>query len=92
MDKENSIKKAEDLVRQIDDAEYLMKKEKYDEAIKTAKRIKEKIKRMRKAGLEERGVYSTENLAFKLLRRAGDIGRLIDIINDSYDTKMSLKK
>ncbi len=92
MDKENAVKKAEDLVRQVDDAERLMKKEKFDDAIKAARKIKDKIKRMRKAGLEEKGVYSTENLAFKLLRRAGDIERLINIINDSYDTKMSLEK
>ena len=91
VDKENAVKKAEDLVRQIDDAEKLMKKEKYEAAIKTATRIKEKIKKMRKAGLDKRGIYSVENLSFKLLRRSGDIGRLLDIINDSYDKKMSIK-
>jgi len=87
---ENSVKKAEDLVRQIDDAEKFMKKEKYDKAIQYAKKIKDKIKKMRQSGLEERGVYSVENLAFKLLRRSGDIGRLLDVINDSYDKKMSI--
>jgi|TARA_R110000824_G_scaffold91318_3_gene222289 hypothetical protein len=90
IDMENSVKKAEDLVRQIDDAEKFMKKEKYDKAIQYAKKIKDKIKKMRQSGLEERGVYSVENLAFKLLRRSGDIGRLLDVINDSYDKKMSI--
>lgn len=92
IDKKNAVKKAEDLVRQIEDVERFMKKEKYEDAMARGKKIKDKIKRMRKSGLEARGVYSVENLAFKLLRRAGDIGNLLEMIDEAYDAQMSLEK
>ena len=47
--------------------------------------MKEKLKNMRTSGLETDGIYSIENLAFKMLRRTGYIGILNDIIDDSYD-------
>ena len=36
-------------------------------------RLKDKIKNMRRAGLEQDGEYSIENLTFKALRRLGDV-------------------
>jgi hypothetical protein len=92
VDKENAVKKAESLVHQIEDAERMLRREDFEEARTYATRIKDKIKKMRQSGLQKRGVYSVENLAFKLLRRSGDIEKLIKIINDSYDKEMSLKK
>jgi len=44
-------------------------------------RLKEKIKKIRKSGLESGGDLSTENLIFKYLRRNGFIERLIDLSN-----------
>ena len=45
------------------------KKGQYQEVITTIEKAKEKLKRMRTAGLERDGEFSVENLAFKVLRR-----------------------
>jgi len=50
-----------------------------------AKRLKEKISKMRRRGLAREGEFSVENLAFKVLRNTEAIGDLIDIISTSYD-------
>jgi len=42
-------------------------------------KIKEKIKKFRKCGLESGGEYSIENLAFKRLRNSGHLKRLNDL-------------
>jgi DNA repair protein RadC len=43
---------------------------------------------MRSTGLEEEGIYSVENLAFKLLRNSGQIGKLMNFQSDSYDKSL----
>jgi hypothetical protein len=43
---------------------------------------------MRSAGLEDEGIYSIENLAFKLLRNSSQIGKLMSLGSDSYDNLM----
>ena len=48
-------------------------------------RLKEKIGKMRKAGLDREGEFSVENLAFKVLRNTNVIETLIDEIAKSYD-------
>ena len=90
IDKENAKKKAQAIKLQIDDVERLFKKEKHDEVLKRAEEVKQKIMKMRRSGLEKGGVYSIENLAFKLLRRAKEIGKLMKFGVDSYDAKMTL--
>ena len=45
---------------------------------------------MRRAGLDRTGLYSPENLAFKILRRGGDIEKLFDIYTASSDILLSL--
>ena len=50
-----------------------------------AKRLKEKISKMRQRGLAREGEFSVENLAFKVLRNTQAIGDLIDLISTSYD-------
>jgi len=50
-----------------------------------AKRLKEKISKMRRRGLAREGEFSIENLAFKVLRNSQAIGDLIDLISTSYD-------
>ena len=54
------------------------------------RKIKEKIKKMRRCGLEQGGIFSAENLAFKLLRNEGDIDRLSSAITKEYDRQHSL--
>jgi len=84
--------KARDIEKQIDEVVELYEEDKYEEAIKQADRLKDKIRRFRKAGLEDVGEYSVENLAFKTLRRNGYLGILSDTKTNAYDKMMSLEK
>ena len=61
----------------------------YDEIIGDLKKIWNKIKEGRRSGLSKEGEYSIENLVFKLLRRNGYIGKIIDIRTKSYDEKFN---
>lgn len=54
--------------------------------------VKEKIKKMRKRGLSDKGEWSIENLTFKTLRYKGLIGDLIDHIQKLQDEELSLAK
>ena len=54
-------------------------------------RVKDKITKMRKAGLERAGEWSTENLVFKELRREGMIDQLTDRIRELEDQALSLE-
>jgi hypothetical protein len=47
--------------------------------------LKDKIRKMRSAGLKREGEFSVENLAFKTLRNDGSIGELIDAITNAYN-------
>ena len=76
-------------------------KAKYEEFVEAAKEIKEgdlaeklldKIKKMRKAGLEKGGEFSVENLVFKKLRNNGIIGKLMNIRKEKIDKKLSLEE
>ena len=62
----------------------------YEDSFTMASQLKEKIKKMRKGGLEKSGIYSPENLAFKMLRRSGDIEQLFAIYTEAYDQLYSL--
>lgn len=53
--------------------------------------VKEKIVKMRKAGLERAGEWSAENLAFKTLRNLGLIDMLSDKIRELEDQSLSLE-
>ena len=54
-------------------------------------RLKAKIRNMRKTGLEGAGQYSVENLAFKVLRRSEELGRLSDLKAKAYDELMTIQ-
>jgi predicted nucleotidyltransferase len=54
------------------------------------RRLKEKIKKMRGCGLETKGIFSPENLAFKKLRNDLVIDRLSRAITKEYDRQFSL--
>ena len=54
-------------------------------------RVKEKVKRMRQAGLETGGEFSVENLAFKVLRRNGYLQKLYGTADERLDTELSLE-
>lgn len=58
--------------------------------VKELKLVKDKIVKMRKSGLASGGEYSTENLAFKILRNQGYITRLQKSIVDKQDASLGL--
>lgn len=75
-------------------------KAKVDEIKEAANRVKDsevatellnKLYEMRKAGLEDVGEFSTENLAFKKLRDAGVLDKLRKMKKDQIDKQLSLE-
>lgn len=54
------------------------------------KRVFDKIKKMRRSGLDAHGEFGVENLAFKILRNEGYIGRISDAYNRQQDLELSL--
>lgn len=56
---------------------------------KRAKKLKEKLMKMRKEGLAGKGEFSVENLAFKSLRNDETINKLNELIIKSYDYMFS---
>ncbi len=93
VDHEDVVKKAESFKREfdlLDDALDNIRDEKEFSLInRRAKKLKEKIMRMRKEGLAGKGEFSVENLAFKNLRNDQTIARLNDLIIKSYDLMYS---
>jgi len=90
IDEATTQKKVEAVVKELDKLRSLYDNKLYEQSLEAAQRVKDKIGRMRKGGLERAGIYSPENLAFKMLRRSGDIEKLFDIYTKSYDKVFSL--
>lgn len=83
-------KKSKNIAMQIAELEKIKDQK---EVLKLSEKIREKIRRMRKSGLEtKKSQYSTGNIAFKVLRRNGLLDKLADIKNKSYDSTMSIKE
>jgi hypothetical protein len=87
IDDRKIMEKGEEYAKLIDDLE--SNKEKKDISIKVDE-LKKKIKHFRQSGLESGGEYSYENLTFKLLRRNGYIGKLLNLKNNIIDKKLSI--
>lgn len=83
-------KKAEAIARQIEHLFEMFKNEEFKEAYEYADKVKVKIARMRQLGLSDQGIYSPENLAFKMLRNAGYLEKLSALKIEAYDKMMSL--
>ena len=92
LDRASATKKMKQIAREVDKLSSLYDNERYEESFDMATRIKEKLKRMRRAGLERSGIYSPENLAFKMLRRSGDIEQLFAIYTGAYDHLYSVEQ
>jgi len=84
----------------LDDAAIEAKKDSMLHDIETAmlskdlnklRTVKEKITKMRKAGLERAGEWSTENLVFKILRNLGLIDQITEKIRELEDQELSLE-
>ncbi len=92
IDYANVRKKAEEVSDRIDHIEKMMIDDEGEEVLDAVDRLKAKIRRMRKAGLEGAGQYSVENLAFKVLRRSEELRRLSDLKAKAYDELMSIEQ
>ena len=86
---------------QVDDAAVEAKKDSVMHDIETAmlsknlmklRAVKEKITKMRKAGLERAGEWSVENLVFKILRNLGLIDQITEKIRELEDAELSLEQ
>lgn len=81
--------KSADLMNSIDDLVDMKDRgvflEKYN-------RLKDKIKKMRQSGLENEGEFSSENLAFKVLRNTGYLGKLVDLKTDYLTQELSMNE
>ena len=85
-------KKSDDIETQVNLIRYIIQKGNYKSALKAIERLKEKIRRMRKAGLDSpKQEFSPENIAFKILRREDILQKLNDMKYDAYDQLMSIK-
>lgn len=82
-------KKAESLMDQIDRALALFRQKKYTDTVRYVDKLKEKIRKFRKAGLDRAGEFSSENIAFKVLRRNNYLERLSNLKHMAYDKLMS---
>jgi hypothetical protein len=89
IDLKTTEKKAETVAVFIDHLQDMFRKGEFESTYNFAGKIKGKIARMRRAGLDKEGVYSPENLAFKMLRNAGLLEKLSSIKILSYDRMMS---
>ena len=68
-------------------------KKEYEKAIRCIERVKQKIRDMRKVGLEsEEAEFSPENIAFKILRRDEVLGKLSDLKRIAYDKMMAISE
>jgi predicted nucleotidyltransferase len=90
IDLPSTEKKAEAIAKSIDHAEGLLKDGKAEEAYEYASKIKNKVSNMRSAGLSNEGIYSAENLAFKMLRNSKYLEKLSNIKINAYDKMYSL--
>jgi hypothetical protein len=86
---------------QIDDAAVEAKKDGIMRDIESAmlskdllklRAAKEKVTKMRKAGLERAGEWSVENLVFKILRNLGLIDQISEKIRELEDQQLSLEQ
>tara|TARA_R110000751_G_scaffold11771_5_gene40946 strand:+ start:10930 stop:13533 length:2604 start_codon:yes stop_codon:yes gene_type:complete len=92
IDKSDIKSKAEGYLSSIPQLEKMYDEGKYKEVISTIDQIKERIRNMRSSGLEKGGLYSVENLAFKVLRRSDFVEELNTLKTNAYDAMMSLKE
>lgn len=84
-------KKAESIATCIEHLYDMFKDKDYKEAYEFAGVLKDKIARMRKSGLDKEGIFSPENLAFKMLRNSGYLEKLSTLKIKIYDKMMSLQ-
>jgi len=90
IDVEQIINKAESIAEEIEAVSDLFLQKKYRESYQYSIKLKEKLKKLRSSGLEKDGVYSIENMAFKVLRNNDYLQKLSTLKTVSYDRMMSM--
>jgi hypothetical protein len=85
IDKETVTKKYNTILNTLSDIE-----KSSENQIEKLDKLKEKVKKMRKSGLESKGEFSTENIVYKLLRRNEIMKKISDLTKDIYDKKMTI--
>ena len=85
--KADSFKKELDLLEEVLDN--ISDEKEFSLVNKRAKKLKDKLMKMRQDGLASKGEFSIENLAFKTLRNDDTIAKLNDLIIKSYDRMFS---
>ena len=63
-----------------------------EEKLKRINKLKERIRKFRRSGLDKGGEYSVENLTFKVLRMNNYLKKLSDLKKNTYDEMMSLEE
>ena len=80
--------KAKTIMMNVDDIEEESEEDNYDAFDEKISKVWKKIKDYRQSGLEsESGEYSVGNLVFKLLRRNGYIGKIMELKRKVYDNQ-----
>ena len=91
IDFETAKKKAEDVEDRYFRLKALFNNKKYEEVAIGVERVKQKIRDMRKVGLEsDKMEFSAENIAFKILRRAKILDGLSKLKYNAYDQSMTV--
>lgn len=88
IDVNNIRQKTSDFINIIDDIPKIKNTKKILEVIEF---LKEKIRKYRQSGLQNYGVYSTENLVFKLLRNYGYLDKLSKYKEQIINNKLTLE-
>ena len=92
IDSKKILSKAKNWMSQIDRFEVDAKREDPDAVLKNIEKFKNKMKKYRGSGLEDKGEYSYENLTFKFLRRNGYLKKLNDVRNYLIDKNLTLEE
>jgi len=90
IDAKKVSQKANNIIDAMGEIYQSYKEKEYDKVIRRIQTLKEKIKKMRQAGLDREGEYSYENIAFKVLRRMEYLDKLNELETLSYDKSLTL--
>jgi antitoxin component YwqK of YwqJK toxin-antitoxin module len=91
IDRETIKKKVKQFEGEYNRILKLYKEEKYEETRKALDKIKDKIKKYRKAGLDKGGEMATENLVFKTMRRSGLMEKIYDLGLETTDKEYTIE-
>lgn len=89
IDTKNVKAKSLDIINSIENLDKMKKDENW---LNKYTKLKDKIKKMRQSGLEKKGEFSTENLAFKVLRNIGYLEKLVNMKRDYLTNQLSLNE